>query len=189
MLAFSTGATPTVEMPRAAVGPSVFSFARPDDAARPRNLPHPLLDEQSRSLWGGSVRSAQATTAKRYSKIDRIIAIAAGAVSLVRGRGDRLRRDAKARSVRRHQRPERRPDRRADRGGVRRADRVLADEVRPGTCGGVVRSRHRQPALMSARGHPAQCCIWQRRPPAGGRYASARSVSAGSTRVARRAGW
>ena len=77
MLASSTGASPALEPPRPTVVPASFSFQLP---SAPRDLPHRLPRE-----WSGPrrerrlLRSAQAPGAKRFSKVDRVIALAAGA--------------------------------------------------------------------------------------------------------------
>jgi hypothetical protein len=79
MLVFSTGVSPAVETSRATVVPAAFTFHVPDDAATSRNLLHRLLNEPSRPVWRrGSLQPAQATTAKRFTKADRIIAVVAG---------------------------------------------------------------------------------------------------------------
>jgi hypothetical protein len=77
MLLSTTGASPAQELPRAAGVPAIFSYELPESASR--DLPGGLLRESfgarsERRL----LRSAQATSPKR-SRVDRIIAIAAGA--------------------------------------------------------------------------------------------------------------
>ncbi|MBA2303186.1 MAG: hypothetical protein H0W08_11190 [Acidobacteria bacterium] len=78
LLVSSTEVSPTSERSRDTVVPPAFTFDLPDGAATSRNLPHRLLNEQSRPVWRrASLRAAQATTAKRFAKTDRIIAVVA----------------------------------------------------------------------------------------------------------------
>src|SRR5438093_7354264 len=80
ILVFSSRVSPTLETLRDTVVPVAFTFDLPDNAATSRNSPHRLLNEQSRPVWrGASLQAAQATTAKRFTKTDRIIAVVAGA--------------------------------------------------------------------------------------------------------------
>lgn len=67
ILASSSGAGPTPETKRASIAPSLFTFDLPALAAPSRNAFSPPL-----------VSTAKQTTAKRHSKIDRIIAVVAG---------------------------------------------------------------------------------------------------------------
>jgi hypothetical protein len=74
MLVSAAGVTP--EPPRAAVVPPIFSFELPEGASR--DLTGVLVTESFRPRERGLVRSAQAATTKR-SKVERVIAVAAGA--------------------------------------------------------------------------------------------------------------
>lgn len=77
MLVSSTGASATLDPPRAAVAPAIFSFALPESASR--DLPSGLLKESfGPRRERGLVRPAQATSGT-HSNVDRIIAVAAGA--------------------------------------------------------------------------------------------------------------
>ena len=78
MLASSKGASPTLETSRAVVAPPVFSLELPESAFALGDLPRGLLDESpGRRRERGLVRFAHARSAK-HSKVDRIIAVAAG---------------------------------------------------------------------------------------------------------------
>ena len=78
MLVSSTGVSPAVETSRTTSVPAAFTFDLPDDAATSRNLPHGLLNEQSPPMWRRRLQPAQAATAKRFTRTDRIIAVVAG---------------------------------------------------------------------------------------------------------------
>jgi hypothetical protein len=79
ILISSTGVSPALETSPATVVPAAFTFHLPDGAAAPRSTPHRRLIEQSRWTWGtGTLEPAQATPVKRFSKVDRIIAVVAG---------------------------------------------------------------------------------------------------------------
>lgn len=82
MLVSSSALSPALEAPRDP--PASFTFNLPDAPATRLNSPYRLLNEQPRPLWQGasrhgSLRAAQATPAKRFSRTERIIAIAGGA--------------------------------------------------------------------------------------------------------------
>jgi hypothetical protein len=80
MLVHSTGVSPAPEMSRATVARAAVTFDLPDGAATLRSLSHRHLNAQPRAAWRvGSLLPAPATTAKRHTKTDRIIALAAGA--------------------------------------------------------------------------------------------------------------
>jgi len=68
MLVSSTGASPPLEPSRAAVVPAIFSFDLQASAFESLGL------RRERRLS----RSVQATSARRFSKADRVIAVAAG---------------------------------------------------------------------------------------------------------------
>lgn len=76
MLVSSTGATATLEPVRTVVAPAILRFELPESASR--DLPRGLLRDPSGPRRAhGLVRSPQATSAN-WSKVDRIIAVAAG---------------------------------------------------------------------------------------------------------------
>ena len=79
MLVSSTGASPTLEIPRTIVVPTVLAFDLPDRPATSRDLRSRLLNEQSGAAWRRDPwQTAPATTPKRSSKATRIFVIAAG---------------------------------------------------------------------------------------------------------------
>jgi hypothetical protein len=75
MLASSTSVTPAVEASRQPIAPAALTFDLPDPAPGPRRL----ADEASRPVWNRAPwQTAQPAPPKRFSKVDRIIAVAAG---------------------------------------------------------------------------------------------------------------
>ena len=87
ILASSIGDAPAVETPRGTLVPAVSTFDLGDGAAASPTVPGRVRDEQSRPVWRrASSQPAQVPAAKRFSKTERIIAIAAGvAVGWVAG--------------------------------------------------------------------------------------------------------
>ncbi len=78
MLVFSTPKSPALQT-RATLVPTAFTFDLPVSAAPSRNSPHRLLNEQSRPVWRrASLPAAQGTTARRFTKKARVIAVVAG---------------------------------------------------------------------------------------------------------------
>jgi hypothetical protein len=80
MMISSGGAALAVQTSPVTIPPGVFSQQFATDAAvLSRALPRGGLHERSRALWrDASSLSAQSTAPKRFSKTDRIIAVAAG---------------------------------------------------------------------------------------------------------------
>ncbi|HJR58358.1 MAG TPA: hypothetical protein VJ813_03125 [Vicinamibacterales bacterium] len=76
ILVSSAGAPPAPELPRPAVASAIFSFELPERVSR--DLPRGLLWESSGPPRERGLVRAQAPSAKR-SKVDQIIAVAAGA--------------------------------------------------------------------------------------------------------------
>ena len=76
VLVSSAGTSASLEPPRPEVAPVIFSFELPESVSRdqPRGR---LWESAGRRRERGLVRSAQAPSTKR-SKVDRIIAVAAG---------------------------------------------------------------------------------------------------------------
>jgi hypothetical protein len=77
MLVSTTGAAPTLEPPGPAAAPVNFTFELPERASRDLLSRRFLKELSGPRRERGLVPSAQATSAKR-SKVDRIIAVAAG---------------------------------------------------------------------------------------------------------------
>jgi hypothetical protein len=75
VLASTMAVSPAVETPRVTVAPAAFTFDLPARAVAPRNLPRRLEHRQWRSA---SFAPAQTPTAKRFTRTEKIIAIAAG---------------------------------------------------------------------------------------------------------------
>lgn len=79
MLVSSTGISPAFETPGSPVVRSAFAYELPAGAATTPGAPHRILSEQSRRAWQRAPKQASgATTAKRFTKTDRFIAVVAG---------------------------------------------------------------------------------------------------------------
>ena len=79
MLIASTGGLPAQGTPRGMQAAPAITFDLAHAASTQGDLRQPLLTGQLRSIERrGAVRFAQATPRKRFSKTDRVIAIAAG---------------------------------------------------------------------------------------------------------------
>ena len=75
------GGSPGPRQSSAAMMPGAFTFNLSDGFAGPSKLSRDLLDEQSRRVWPrASLPPAQTAPPKRFTKTDKVIAIAAGAV-------------------------------------------------------------------------------------------------------------